>query len=306
MKNFVKKTTQALKNFWSAEFSLGERKIKGHGIISAIIIGIVLMAGLYFLYRVGFEIAYLAILRLTQIGIIFIKGIFLKMTFKSVFALAFKRYVIDFIVGPFVKKRIMPHFGPVAKERIIHTYQNIRVGIKGLFTVIIGFLGLSYVIFTSGIQTLATILAFVLKKLGVAQLFKFIWAALAWLKLSPLGALLDFIIQVIIFGWIIDRISSIIPQRVKNALIPIFEKGMKVFWWTASRFDYYCGDGAEKLAKKVAQKISVKRELPSERLKQALEQKKQKQEQKTYPSARITRFRKEDKNCTRFSDQWRR
>ena len=310
MSKLMNKLTQPVKDFWLSEFVIAKKRFYYGSVISAILI----------LAFVVFLIAYFGIIGFlvfwAKQGVRMLVVMLAQVTAKTLLVLGVKRAVIDFVVSPILRRHVFSHLIPAIIARLKESKYLLGKWLARILGGTLVIILAVFAFFTKGWLLLKTIAGFLLGKFAAIFGFKSVWAivaafwgflAKAWIyiKTTPIGVL----IQVYILSVIMDILAKLIPERMKRRLVPVRDAIVKCFW----KFQHFLGElfgwHLEERVKKIARFIEPhyeRKKRISERLKLALEQKKQKQKEKKHPSARITRFRKEDKNCPRYNDQWRR
>lgn len=177
-------------------------------------------------------------LPLVYIVFLFIQTKLKGLTLRFVLMNLLKRVMIDLGIMPLIKKHILPKIGTPIKKRAGDTWGKISKTAKVITGVLAATFGGTYLTFTSGTKTLTAIVSFILKKLSIAKFFSGILALLIRFKSLP-G--IRFLIDVIIFEYIIKGIARITPTSWKSAIEPIYRSCVEVIDLFIERMDRLLG-----------------------------------------------------------------
>ncbi len=298
MRKLIQKISQSLKTFWSKEYEVFGANLKTKDLFLAGIASIVIACMIWAVTHFGFFVLLGGLWGWT-------KRKFAALTWTYLGLGLVKRYVIDQVFKPIILRYIIPHVGLATKLRFIELWQKVRLGIKILIGLFMGLFGGLYIALASGFKTLSAILTFVLTKVGIAKIFSALLNGLFWLKTLPfIGTPLSFLINVVIYSWIIGLIERIIPKSWIRKLEPLYMRMKRTFYWIAQFFEKKFGthveSGAIWFSKKIWREYLTPEELTQNRKKEIRKKrvekrKKQKQKERrlSRKSLHIARLRKQ-------------
>ena len=240
----------SFKKYWLKEFKIKETKFYYGTVVSAVLICAI----------ISFMVYYFGLISLAVIGIKhgfrWVVFLAMKLTVKVVLLTAVKRFFIDFIIMPVVKRHVFFHLLPAFIARLKHSkYTAIRwlAAVFGfVFVAVVA--ALSFI--ANGFALLQSFFALTAGKFitsfglnTIFSIFAGIWAVVTkyWvlLKTTPLGMFL----QVYIISFILDKIALLVPERAKRRLSPIKEYMKGLYQKTHSKMDMVFGfhlDGSMK------------------------------------------------------------
>lgn len=294
MNRIIKKITRPIREFWMSEFKIKGKKFYYGTIISALIIVAITIFVFYFFGLVGLLILVL------KNGVRWTLGIMAKMTLRAFVIIGIKRFVIDFMIMPIMKRHVFAHVIPAMIARLKHSKSSLvrwlAISFGGLFA-----LGVAiFSFFANGWALLQASFALIASKLAASFGFKTIWALFAggwsvlinawvFIKTTPFGIL----IQVYVLSWIMDIFGKMIPKRAKNRLKPIGNWLINLFWKFQRLLDRLFGFHLERTMKRFASWLEPKearKKQNYERLLLALERKKQQKQKHPSDGAQIRGF----------------